>query len=110
MRSQAPAGNLAFLRASAGTFIRFDAPGAGTRFVQGTFVLALNPGGTTRGYYVDSSYAAHGSLRASAGTLTTFDAPSSTCTVALAINPAGTITGAYADASFVFHGFIFLVP
>jgi len=103
-----------FLRAPHGTFTTFDAPGAGTGDVQGTWTTtfsALNPEGAISGWYIDASGAFHGYLRAPKGTVTTFNARGAGTgnfqgTVAMALNPERAVTGFYLDASNVFHGFL----
>ena len=92
--------------AQEGTFVTFDAPGAGTGADQGTYAQAVNPAGVITGYYYDTNSFAHGFVRAADGTITTFDPPGSTGTFAYAINTAGVIAGEYFDASFVEHGFV----
>jgi hypothetical protein len=92
-----------------GTFITFDAPGAGTGFDQGTFPSSISPTGAITGYYFDANFVAHGFLRAPNGIITTFDIPGGTSTFPSSISPAGAITGSYAynnDVNFVFHGFL----
>jgi hypothetical protein len=54
--------NHGFLRATDGTVTTFDAPGAGTGFVQGTAPLGITPGGVIMGLYRDSNYVYHGFL------------------------------------------------
>jgi hypothetical protein len=103
-----------FLRAPDGTFTTFDAPGAGTGAVQGTWsstFYGLNPAGAIIGWYVDSGNALHGYLRTAKGTVTTFDAPGGGTgaiqgTVPLSLNPERAVTGFYLDGSSVFHGFL----
>ena len=96
---------------SVGTLTPFDAPGAGAGPYQGTWSLAINPWGTTTGFYFDGASVAHGFLRAPNGRLSPFDAPgagtgSTQGTFSLAINLWGTITGYYYDSNFVAHGFL----
>jgi hypothetical protein len=94
---------------AAGTFITFDAPGAGTGRVQGTFPADINQAGDITGSYVDANYVSHGFVRAGNGTFTTFDVPGGTTTGASGINPAGAVTGGYTylnDPNFVSHGFV----
>jgi hypothetical protein len=92
-----------------GTFITFDAPGAGTGSFQGTFPSSINPAGAITGYYYDANFVGHGFLRSSNGTFTTFDVPGLTSTFPSSISQAGAITGSYAynnDVNFVGHGFL----
>ena len=78
----------------AGTFIEFDAPGAGTGSGQGTLPFAINPEGTITGYYNDANSVGHGFVRTAGGTIMTFDAPNQVNgTNATAINAEGTVTG-----------------
>jgi uncharacterized membrane protein len=95
-----------FVRARDGTFITFDAPGAGTAPGQGTDAFSINPAGTITGYYNDANLLAHGFVRARNGAITAFDAPGASQTFASNINPSGAIAGDYLDASNVYHGFV----
>jgi len=103
-----------FMRARDGSFTTFDAPGAGTEAVQGTWsttFYGLNPAGAFSGWYVDSGMALHGFLRTAKGTVTTFDVPGGGAgaiqgTVAMGLNPDRWITGFYLDGNSVFHGFL----
>jgi hypothetical protein len=104
-----------FLRASDGTFVTFDAPGAGTTPfsfpAQGTFANNLNPASTITGDYVDANSVSHGYVRATNGVITTFDAPGAGTgagqgTTPTYNDPSGGITGYYIDASGVNHGFL----
>jgi hypothetical protein len=47
---------------AAGTFITFDAPGAGTSPLQGTAPLGITPAGEIMGLYVDANRLVHGFL------------------------------------------------
>lgn len=105
-----------------GTFITFDAPGAGTSPFQGTVPSSISTAGAIAGAYFDASGTAHGFLRATNGTLTTYDVPGAGTTISVfpagflfpfigpfGINPAATITGNYAflsDPNIVGHGFL----
>jgi len=84
-------GNHGYVRARDGTFITFDAPGAGTASGLGTQAYSINPAGTITGFYSDASGAFHGYVRARDGAITTFDPPGSSATFAGNINPAGVI-------------------
>jgi hypothetical protein len=104
-----------FLRASDGTFVTFDAPGAGTTPfsfpAQGTFANNLNPASPITGDYVDANSASHGYVRATNGVITTFDAPGAGTgagqgTTPTYNDPSGGIAGYYIDASGVNHGFL----
>jgi hypothetical protein len=52
-----------FLRTQTGTFITFDAPGAGTGPGQGTIPFSNNPANLITGYYIDADGVNHGFLR-----------------------------------------------
>jgi hypothetical protein len=103
-----------FLRAPNGTFTNFDAPGAGTGPVQGTWTstfYGLNLVGEVSGWYVDSGSALHGFRRTAKGAVTTFDAPGAGTgaiqgTVSMSVNDAGEVTGFYLDGDSAFHGFV----
>ena len=56
--------------ASDGTFITFDAPGAGTAAHQGTMPFSINPAGTIPGNYIEASSVNHGFVRDKPGGLT----------------------------------------
>jgi predicted membrane protein len=51
-----------FVRAPNGAITSFDAPGAGTGFLQGTFPTSFNPAGAIVGFYVDANNVSHGFL------------------------------------------------
>src|ERR1700746_3007171 len=69
--------------------ITFDAPGA----TNGTLAIAINPGGTCAGLYIDS-VGGHGYVRSRDGSFITFDVPGAGPDKGQpqSINPAGTIT------------------
>lgn len=99
------------VQASAQTFVKFDAPGAGMGAGQGTNPWGISAQGTIIGWYVDGDYALHGFLRTHQGDFTTFDASGAGIDASygifpVAINAKGEIAGAYMDASAVFHGFL----
>lgn len=58
-----------------GTYITFDAPGAGTGPYEGTSAYAVSDFGEIVGSYFDASFKAHGFLRTPDGTITSFDVP-----------------------------------
>ncbi len=60
--------------ANSGQSITFDAPGAGTVAVSGTFAVAINDLGETIGYLVDNQNLYHGFLRYPSGAIKNFDA------------------------------------
>jgi hypothetical protein len=51
-----------FVRAPNDVITSFDAPGAGTGFLQGTFPTSFNPAGAIVGFYVDANNVSHGFL------------------------------------------------
>lgn len=97
---------------TAGTFITFDAPGAGTGVNQGTYLAGMNTFGTIAGYYVDANNVYHGFVRDQRGRfITSFDAPGAGAgsfqgTLAVGIDERGVIAGSYIDANNVYHGFV----
>jgi hypothetical protein len=60
---------------SAQTITTFDAPGAGTGPLQGTYALDIEPSGTTIGFVRDANEVRHGFIRSHRGRFTIFDAP-----------------------------------
>ena len=103
-----------FLRHRDGTFITFDAPGAGAEAVEGTWTATtytLNAAGAITGWYVDSGMALHGYLRTAKGNVSTFDVPGGGTgaiqgTVATSLNSERAVAGFYLDANSAFHGFL----
>ena len=107
-------------------FITFDAPGAGTVYVQGTpFVpgtgcfffsdcgVILNNWGAITGDFLDAKNVYRGFVRTPDGKITAFDAPGADTTpndfngtFPNSINDAGVITGFYYDVNGVSHGFV----
>src|SRR4029077_1506222 len=76
----------------------FDAPGAGTGPLQGTYATNINPSGTIIGFSRDATNVRHGFIRSKDGSFCIFDAPGAGTgpglgTRAYSINPSGTITG-----------------
>ena len=90
------------LRAQAGTFSSFDAPGAGGR---GTFPLAIDRSGLIVGYFTDSGNVPHGFIRDPDGTFTIIDVPGQTGTQITAVNSRGLVTG-YNDIGSGDSGFL----
>jgi hypothetical protein len=89
--------------ASAGTFVKFDVPGA----TNGTNPVAINAAGVITGYYTDANGLAHAFFRQPSGSIQTFDAPgAANGTVVSAINAAGAVTGTFSDANSITHGFV----
>jgi hypothetical protein len=100
-----------FLRYRDGAITTFDAPGAGTGALQGTYPFAISPVGEITGFYFDSTNAVHGFLRDEEGVITTFDLPGAGTgpgqgTYGGGFTPNGTIMGVYADADSLYHGFL----
>jgi hypothetical protein len=98
-----------FVRSPGGTIHTFDAPGAGTRSGQGTFVTfgdGIHPEGALAGGYTDAGNVFHGFVRNPHGTFTTFDPPGSVFTNNSGITPNGTVTSYFVDASSVLHGYV----
>src|SRR4029450_7327427 len=59
---------------SAQTITTFDAPGAGTGPLQGTYALNIDPSGTIMGFIRDANDVRHGFVRSQDGSFTIFDA------------------------------------
>jgi hypothetical protein len=94
-----------------GSFVTFDAPGAGTGPFQGTDEAGINPVETVMGFFIDSSSVFHGYVRAPDGTFTLVDVPGAGTgpgqgTQPFNINAPGDIAGAFIDPSSVNHGFL----
>ncbi len=98
--------------AVAPTITSFDAPGAGTAALQGTFGTSINAEGDIAGIYLTAPNVAHGFVRAaSTGTTTVFNAPDAGSglnqgTFPVSINTEGDIAGMYFDSSNAYHGFV----
>src|ERR1035438_10578516 len=93
-----------FLRDPDGAIIKYDVPGAGAGFRQGTVGASINPAGELASYYVDDGNVFHGYLRAPHGAITTFDVPGAGTgpfqgTFPFVNNPAGVVTGLDVDAN-----------
>ncbi len=96
---------------SVGTFLTFDAPGAGTGYQQGTIPVTLNRKGAVTGRYIDSHNVYHGFVITLSGSVVTFDAPGAGTgnqqgTLPYGISPNGTIVGFLFDSKNVRHGFL----
>ena len=97
---------------SAQSITTFDAPGAGTGALQGTYATNINPSGTIIGFSRDANDVRHGFIRSQDGSFTIFDAPDAGTdapfqgTRAYAINPSGTLTGFFVDSVNAFHGYV----
>jgi hypothetical protein len=82
--------------AQEGTFVTFDAPGAGTGAGQGTVPLAIDPAGTITGFYTDAATGTNrGFVRAPDGAITTFDG------IPWTIGLSGRITGTASTGGFL---------
>src|SRR5215510_1432461 len=85
------------------TITTFDAPGAGTGFLQGTYATNIDPSGAIVGFSRDANNARHGFIRSADGNFTIFDGPGAGTgnfqgTRAYAITPTGTVTGFFVDS------------
>src|SRR5215467_6866028 len=86
------------------TITTFDAPGAGTGTLQGTYALDIEPSGTTIGFVRDANDVRHGFIRSPDGRFTIFDAPGAGTaanqgTRAYSTNSSGSITGHFTDSA-----------
>jgi hypothetical protein len=93
------------------TITTFDAPGAGTDALQGTYAVNVSPSGTITGFSRDTNNARHGFIRSTDGSFTIFDAPNAGTgnfqgTRAYGITPTGTITGFFIDSDNAAHGYV----
>jgi hypothetical protein len=93
------------------TITTFDAPGAGTGTLQGTYALNIDPSGTIIGFSRDANNARHGFIRSTDGGFTIFDAPGAGTgnfqgTRAYGTTPSGTITGFFIDSVNAAHGYV----
>jgi hypothetical protein len=100
-----------YVRAKKGAITQFDAPDAGTGYLQGTEAFDVNRAGVISGPYYDANNVAHGYLRAADGTFTEFDVPGAGAgpnqgTIANIIDDKGTLAGTYIDSNDVLHGFL----
>src|ERR1700683_287256 len=103
-----------FVRSAAGTFVAFEAPGAGTTKGSGNGTLPehINAVGTVTGYYRDAADVYHAFVRWPDGTITTIDAAGADSTTAFsgtlaaATNVEGVTAGYYIDGNGAYHGFI----
>jgi hypothetical protein len=95
------------------TLTSFDAPGAGTTELEGTFATGINASGTITGIYSNAMGVTHGFIRTADGTFTAFDSPSAGSTspgiegtIPISINSNGDVTGICIDSSHAYHGFV----
>ncbi len=96
---------------SAQTITTFDAPGAGTGPLQGTYATNINPSGAIIGFSRDANDVRHGFIRSQDGSFTIFEAPGAGTaagqgTRAYGTNPSGTITGHFTDSVNTAHGYV----
>jgi hypothetical protein len=102
-----------FLRKADGTFLTFDAPGAGlgAGLDQGTVPESINDFGVIAGQFQAPNYVFHGFIRDLNGSFTTVDVPGAGTginqgTLINSLNVEGTVAGAYTDANYITHGFV----
>jgi hypothetical protein len=93
------------------TFTTFDAPGAGTTSLLGTFATSVNSAGEIAGTYTYGNNVARGFVRAANGTVTLIDAPDAGTgthqgTFAISINTEGDVAGMYYGTNYAVHGFV----
>src|SRR5437763_15972500 len=96
---------------SAQTITTFDAPGAGTGALQGTYATNIAPSGPIIGFSGDANNVRHGFVRSRDGSFTIFDAPGAGTaafqgTRTYAANPSGTVTGWFNDSAGAVHGYV----
>lgn len=103
----------AFIRFANGSYVTFDAPGAGSAPFLGTQALDINAQGETAGTFYDASGLAHGFIRSRNGMVTPFEAPDAspaglgtTVCQETCLGASGGITGWYFDANDVVHGYV----
>jgi len=100
-----------FVRSTNGTFITYDAPGAGTGAGQGTLPESNNTPGAITGQFIDGNFVNHAFVRSNQGTFSTFDVPgmgtgAGQGTVPVDNNDPGAIVGEAIDGGNVIHGFL----
>jgi probable HAF family extracellular repeat protein len=103
-----------FLRNTDGTYVSFDAPGAGTAENQGTIAVAINGSGMIMGYFADTNTVYHGFIRDVSGRFTEFSAPGAGTiafrgTFPAAINSSGEVVG-YSFTNTRSYGLPFVRP
>jgi len=96
---------------SAQNITTFDAPGAGTGNLQGTYALDIQPSGTTIGFVRGADDVRHGFIRSPNGNFTLFDAPGAGTgpnqgTRAYSTNSSGSVTGHFTDSADTAHGYV----
>ena len=111
----------AYVRATDGRIITFDAPGAASSGEEipfptvgaspGTYAVGIDVWGAVTGYSIDAFNVSHGYLRYPDGTFTAIDVLEAgkgdgQGTSPGSMNWAGVITGNYVDASGAWHGFV----
>ena len=100
-----------FVRSTNGTFITYDAPGAGTGAGQGTLPESNNTPGAITGQFIDGNFVNHAFVRSNQGTFSTFDVPGMGTgegqgTIPVDNNDLGAIVGEAIDGGNVIHGFL----
>jgi hypothetical protein len=100
-----------FVRSTTGTFITYDAPGAGTGAGQGTLPESNNTPGAITGQFIDGNFVNHAFVRSKQGIFSTFDVPgmgtgAGQGTAPVANNNPGAIVGEAIDGGNVVHGFL----
>jgi hypothetical protein len=108
-----------FVQTATGALSTVDDPNAGTAaagahtsYIQGTYGIGVNAGGTLSGTYIHANYTYHGFTRSPSGVFTTLDAPGAGTgmlggTIGLGMNDSGPITGTWIDSNFTLHGFLY---
>jgi len=102
---------LAISTTAAQTITTFDAPGAGTGPLQGTYATNIAPSGPIIGFSRDANDVRHGFVRSQDGSFTIFDAPGAGTgagqgTRAYSINPSGIIAGFFIDSAGAARGYV----
>src|SRR5215469_2563413 len=100
-----------FVRSTNGTFIIYDAPGAGTGAGQGTLPESNNTLGAVAGNYLDGNFVNHGFLLNQQGSFSVFDVPGMGTapgqgTIPVDNGNTGAIIGEAIDGNTVIHGFL----
>ncbi len=100
-----------FLRAKDGSFTPFDAPGAGTTNIDGTYPTAINLRGFIAGYILDDQEIYHGFIRRPDGSFIAVDVAGAgqfadAGTRLSCMNAKGATAGTYQDGDAKVHGFL----
>jgi hypothetical protein len=99
------------VRTGEGTTTAFQAPGAGSGYLLGTWSESINGAGDVAGYYQNDGFVYGGFVRTGDGKITSFQVPGAgtaefTGTIGRGINDAGMVAGYCWDANNVGHGFL----